>query len=467
MKAEFLKGINHVHFIGINGSSMSGLAILLFEKGIKVTGSDIEHTHTMDKLISMGIEVYVPHDSKKMGKPDLVVYTAAVHSDNAEYIFAEKNNIPLMDRALLLGKIMDEFKYSIAISGAHGKTTTTTLTAYLLEQMGFDATIHDGGEAPFLNGNVKSGNSDYFITEACEFNGSFLKLNPYISVILNIDFDHVDWFKTFDNMKKSFLEFANRTDKDGYLVACYDDVPTREVASQVKCNVVYYGLNNTALDYTALDIVIETDGKASYDLYVKDVKVCRVSLGAEGIHNVLNSLAVIAVLDLLGADIHKASSHLSYIHGAKRRFDLQGEADGVKVYSDYAHHPTEIAVTLETASKMKHRKLYAAFEAHTFSRVRVLFNEFAKCFAKADTAIIADIYNDRESADFEVSGMKLAEAILKNGTDSIYLPSYKAIEDYLYEHVQPGDVVMVLGSKYLETICMPLVERLKDRESGN
>ena len=317
MKAEFLKGINHVHFIGINGSSMSGLAILLFEKGIKVTGSDIEHTHTMDKLISMGIEVYVPHDSKKMGKPDLVVYTAAVHSDNAEYIFAEKNNIPLMDRALLLGKIMDEFKYSIAISGAHGKTTTTTLTAYLLEQMGFDATIHDGGEAPFLNGNVKSGNSDYFITEACEFNGSFLKLNPYISVILNIDFDHVDWFKTFDNMKKSFLEFANRTDKDGYLVACYDDVPTREVASQVKCNVVYYGLNNTALDYTALDIVIETDGKASYDLYVKDVKVCRVSLGAEGIHNVLNSLAVIAVLDLLGADIHKASSHLSYIHGAK------------------------------------------------------------------------------------------------------------------------------------------------------
>ena len=460
MKVEFLKGINHVHFIGINGASMSGLAILLFEKGIKITGSDIEHTSTMDKLLSIGINVYIPHDSTKVGKPDLVVYTAAVHPDNVEYAYAAANNIPLMDRALLLGKIMDEYKYRIAISGAHGKTTTTTLTSYLLEQMGFDATIHDGGEAPFLNGNVKSGNSDYFITEACEFNGSFLKLNPYIGVILNIDFDHVDWFKTFDNMKKSFLEFANRIDKDGYLVACYDDEPAREVAQKVTCNVVYYGLENKYLDYTALNIEIDTQGRPSYDLYVKGKYICHVKLGAEGKHNALNSLAVIAVLGILGADLEKACTHLSYVHGAKRRFDLIGEADGVKVYSDYAHHPTEIAVTLETAKSMKHKKLYAAFEAHTFSRVKVLFNEFVKSFSHADMAIIADIYNDRENNDPEVSGKKLAEAVSLSGTEAIYLPSYQAIEDYLYEHVQSGDVVMVLGSKYLEKICKPLLERL-------
>jgi len=463
MKAEFLKGINHVHFIGINGSSMSGLAILLFEKGIKITGSDIEHTYTMDKLISMGIDVYIPQDSTKVGKPDLVVYTAAVHPDNVEYAYAAENNIPLMDRALLLGKIMDEYRYRIAISGAHGKTTTTTLTAYLLEQMGFDATIHDGGEAPFLNGNVKSGNSDYFITEACEFNGSFLKLNPYIGVILNIDFDHVDWFKTFDNMKKSFLEFANRIDKDGYLVACYDDEPAREVANKALCNVVYYGLDNLSLDYTAMNLEINKEGKPSYDLYVKGKYICHVNLGAEGKHNALNSLAVIAVLEILGADIQKACSYLSYVHGAKRRFDLIGEADGVRVYSDYAHHPTEIAVTLETASRMKHQKLYAAFEAHTFSRVRVLFNEFVKSFNHADVAIIADIYNDRERADNEVSGKKLAEAVNLNGTKALYLPSYQEIEDYLFEHVKRGDIVMVLGSKYLEKICKPLLERLGKR----
>lgn len=463
MKAEFLNGIKHVHFIGINGTSMSGLAILLFEKGIKVTGSDIEHTHSMDKLLSMGIEVYIPHDAKKMGNPDLVVYTAAVHPNNVEYAYAEDNGIPIMDRALLLGKIMDEYKYRIAISGAHGKTTTTTITAYLLEQMGFDATIHNGGEAPFLNGNVKSGNSDYFITEACEFNGSFLKLNPTIGVILNIDFDHVDWFKTFDNMKKSFLEFANKIDKYGYLVACYDDESAREVASQAQCNVIFYGEDNTELDYCAKNIEIDLEGSASYDLYIKGKKICHVKLGSQGRHNALNSLAAIAVLDLLGADVIQACTHLTNTHGAKRRFDLIGTADGVRVYSDYAHHPTEIAVTLETVNKMAHKKLYAAFEAHTLSRVKMLFNEFVASFKYADLAIIADIYNDREAPDTEVSAQRLVKAINESGTKAIYLPSYKAIEDYLYEHVESGDIVMVLGSKYLESICVPLVERLEKR----
>lgn len=463
MKAGFLQGIKHVHFIGINGTSMSGLAILLSEKGIKITGSDIEHTATMDKLLSMGIYVYIPHDASKVGKPDLVVYTAAVHPDNCEYAYAVSKEIPVMDRAVLLGKIMEEFKYSIAISGAHGKTTTTTLAAYLLEKMGYDATIHNGGEAEFLNGNVKSGNSDYFLTEACEFNGSFLKLKPYIGVILNIDFDHVDWFKTFDNMKRSFLEFADKIDKDGFLVACYDDIPAREVAKKASRNVVFYGLNNLSLDYTAMNMTIDTQGKPSYDLYVKGNFICHVQLGAEGQHNALNSLAVIAVMGLLGADLTEVCTHLSFVHGAKRRFDLIGEADGIKVYSDYAHHPTEIAVTLETASRMKHNKLYAAFEAHTFSRVRVLFEEFVQSFALADIAIIADIYNDRESPDSEVSGKRLAQAINKNVTKAIYLPSYQAIEDYLFEHAKNGDIVMVLGSKYLETICKPLLKRLEKR----
>jgi UDP-N-acetylmuramate--alanine ligase len=463
MAGNFLKGDKWIHFIGINGSSMSGLAILCMKRGIKVTGSDIEHTATMDKLISLGAEVYIPHDAAKLGKPDLVVFTAAVHPDNVEYMQAEKEGIPLMERSVFLGKLMDEFKYGIAVSGAHGKTTTTTLTAYLLEKMGFDPTIHCGGEADFIGGSVKSGKSEYFVTEACEFHGTFLQLNPYIGIILNIDFDHVDWFKTFDNMKKSFKEFADRIDKNGYLIACYDDLPTKEVAQQVKCNVLYYGENNRDLDYSCVNVQIDGMGKPSYELYIKGKKICDVKLDVNGRHNALNSLAVIAVLDILGADIKEACGHLVEIPGAKRRFDLTGEAAGVRVFTDYAHHPTEIDVTLETASKMKHRKLYAAFEPHTFSRVKVLFDQFAHCFRYADFVIMADIYNDRETTDKDVSSTKLAEAINAAGTEAIYLPTYKEIEDYFYDHVQEGDIVMVLGSKYLECIAKPLVERLKKK----
>jgi UDP-N-acetylmuramate--alanine ligase len=264
-------------------------------------------------------------------------------------------------------------------------------------------------------------------------------------------------------MKKSFKEFADRIDKNGYLIACYDDLPTREVAEQVKCNVIYYGENNKELDYSCVDVQIDDMGKPSYELYIRGKKACDVKLDVNGRHNALNSLAVIAVLDILGADVKEACGHLAEIPGAKRRFDLTGEAYGVKVFTDYAHHPTEIDVTLETASKMKHRKLYAAFEPHTFSRVKVLFDQFAHCFRYADFVIMADIYNDRETTDKDVSSELLTEAINAAGTEAIYLPTYKEIEDYFYDHVQEGDIVMILGSKYLECIAKPLFERLQKK----
>lgn len=463
MENSFLKGINHVHFIGINGSSMSGLAILLNERNIKVTGSDIEHTKSMQTLLSKGIHVYVPHDKNQVGNPDLIVFTAAISKNNEEYIYGLENNIPLMERAYLLSHLMDEHVHKVAISGAHGKTTATTLTAYLMENLGMDPTIHIGGEADFIGGSVKNSKSDYFVTEADEFKDSYLKLNPTIGVILNIDFDHVDWFGTFENMKKSFANFIEKIDKNGYLIACYDDQATKEVAQGAKCNLLFYGIGNKDLDYTAMDLEIDKTGRPSYNLYVKGKKICHVKLEAQGEHNALNSLAAIAVMDVLKADLIKTSQLLSTTHGPKRRFDLIGEVHDIKVYSDYAHHPREIEVTLETASKMAHNKIYAAFEAHTFSRVRRLFDHFVRSFKHADIAIIADIYNDRETTDTEVSGEILAKAVNEKVTKALYLPSYQAIEDYLYELAQPGDIIIVLGSKYLEGICKSLVDRLEKK----
>ncbi|MFO7636397.1 MAG: UDP-N-acetylmuramate--L-alanine ligase [Clostridia bacterium] len=456
----FKEEITAVHFIGINGISMSGLAEILMGQGYKVSGSDFESSNRTEKLQALGADIYMGHDRDRMGSPDLVVYTAAIHPDNCEYQKAAESGIPLMDRAVLLGMIMKGYPFSVGVSGAHGKTTTTAMAGHLLQQCGFDPTIHLGGEADFINGTVKVGSTEYFVTEACEYNDTFLKLSPFVGIILNIDYDHVDWFKDLEAMEQAFLKFARLIPQEGCLVACYDDVNTRNIYERAECNRLYYGLENRFLDYSAIDILYDGEGYGAFDLYMKGSLIRRVRLGLRGRVNVLNALAAAAACHFLGGDPARIADAMETMHGAKRRFDIRGKANDILIVSDYAHHPTEIDITLETASNMDHREIWAVFEPHTFTRIKVLFEEFSTCFSHANHVIMADVYNDREEIPKDMNSEILANNIAKHHPDAIYLPSYEAITDHLVRHARPGDIIMILGSKNIVEISDILYERL-------
>lgn len=455
--------ISHIHFIGINGSSMSGLAEIMIGLGYFVTGSDIEQTKKVDYLRSLGSLIHIPQDEKKVGHPDLIVYTAAISRDNCEFLYAKKQNIPLMNRKDLLAKLMAQFKYGIGVAGTHGKTTTTTFVAYLMEQCGFDPTIHIGGEAIFLDSNVKVGNSEYFVTEADEFTDSFLALSPYIGIILNIEHDHVDYFPQFEDMKKSFLAYAKRIHKDGYLIVCDDDENSHYLYDSVDCKLLKYGLNNSKLDYAAMDLSFNDLGYPSFTLFISGEKIGKVTLGMPGRHNVLNVLSAIATCHVLGGNINQIMKALITLSGAKRRLDVRADINGIKVIADYAHHPTEIKVTLETVNNMAHNEIYAIFEPHTYSRVKYLYNDFITCFEYADHVILAPVYNDREKEDPINNSKNLTRDIKKTGKDVIYLTSYDDIRDYLIKKMQPGDIIMILGSKYIEGVANQLGDYLRNQ----
>ncbi|MFO7612048.1 MAG: Mur ligase family protein, partial [Clostridia bacterium] len=389
--------------------------------------------------------------------------TAAVHPENCEYGRALELGIRLMNRADLLGEIMKSHKYGIAVSGAHGKTTTTTMVSYLFERCGLEPTIHIGGEADFIGGTVKNGSGDYFITEACEYTDTFLHLKPYIGIVLNIDYDHVDWFSDLADMQQSFLEFAELIPNDGYLIVCHDDINSLFLENAVTCNVIRYGLDDRNLEYSADGIEFDPDGKASFDLFISGKYIKRVRLNIAGRHNVLNVLSAIAACRICGGTVEKISSALDDMTGPRRRFELKSDSAGIKVFADYAHNPAEINGTLEIASNMSHREIWAVFEPHTYTRVLVLFNDFINCFGHADHVIMADIYNDREFTGSEVSSRLLAERIAEKGKDAIYLPDYNSIADYLYENMQIGDIAVILGSKFIEKAADLLAEKYNAR----
>lgn len=315
--------IKKIHFIGIGGVSMSGLAEILMGMGYEISGSDIEISKFTEKLNSLGANVYRDHNTDKMGKPDLVVYTAAIHPDNCEYKRAEELGIPILNRADLLGEIMRAHKAGIGISGAHGKTTTTTMVSYLFERCGMNPSIHIGGEADFINGTTKSGDGKYFITEACEYTDTFLKLNPFMGIVLNIDYDHVDWFKDLKDMQQSFLEFAQLIPKNGYLIVCHDDANSRFLEDAVECNVIKYGLNDRSLDYTAVNLEYDADGKASFELFAYGEKIGDVKLNIPGTHNVQNILSAVAACFICGGRIEDIRAALDDMMGPEETFRVK------------------------------------------------------------------------------------------------------------------------------------------------
>ncbi|QSZ27464.1 UDP-N-acetylmuramate--L-alanine ligase [Aceticella autotrophica] len=440
-----IEDFKRVHFIGIGGISMSGLAHILINAGHTVTGSDLKDSHIIKKLKTEGAVINIPHEAKNVDGANLVVYTAAVKQDNPEIIRAKELAIPLIDRATLLGQIMKKFKYGVAVAGSHGKTTATSLVSILLKEMNYDPTVLIGGEVDILGGNVRVGNSDYFITEACEYTDSFLKFYPYIAVILNVDSDHLDYFKNIENIKQSFTQFANLVPDNGFVVACGDDKNTMNVLQHINRNIITFGIENRC-DWNAKDISFNKKGCPSFNAFYKGKNMGRYELSIVGKHNIYNALASLAVCNLLCADMSKTSEFIKKFKGTHRRFEEKGKINGITVIDDYAHHPTEIKATLLSAKNYPHERLICVFQPHTYSRTKSLLNGFAESFDDADIIIITDIYAAREKDTGLVNSKDLSELIAKRGKNVIYIESFTDIVNYLRNTAIPGDVIMTIGA---------------------
>lgn len=459
MSFDFIKDKDKkIHFIGIGGISMSGLAAVLLNSGFKVSGSDFKDSPIVDKLRGSGAEVYIGHKRENIENVDLVVYTAAIPSDNPELLEAKEKNISLMDRAEFLGQIMKGHKYNVAVSGTHGKTTCTSMLSYITLAGNLDPTILVGGELDAIDGNFRIGNSDYFLTEACEYKRSFLKFFPYVGIILNIDSDHLDCYKDIDEIADTFLNFSKLIPEDGYLVGYSDDFRVKDILSKVRCNTLSYGFNEDA-DVTAKNIIFNKNGCATFDVYKNNNNVFTLTLNVPGKHNILNALASICVSFIFNISYDNIIEGLSKCKGAHKRFEYKGEINGVTVIDDYAHHPTEIRATLSTAKQIDHNKTYCIFQPHTYTRTSALFDEFTECFTDTDELILMDIYAAREKNTGLVSSDELGNAIRNKGIKCINVHSHDEALDYVKSKLTSGDLlltvgagdVVIVGEKYLET----------------
>ncbi|MCX8129841.1 MAG: UDP-N-acetylmuramate--L-alanine ligase [Clostridia bacterium] len=438
--------VKHIHFVGIGGSSMSGLAEILISLGYKISGSDMKESASTQKLGKMGAQIRPYHSAESIENPDLVVYTVAVKDNNPELIKAREMGIPVIDRAALLGQLMKKYPFSIAISGTHGKTTTTSMVTMIMLESGLDPTIHIGGELPTIGGNTKIGGNQYFITEACEYYGSFLKFNPYLAVILNIELDHVDYFKDIDHIKDTFYMFAKLVPDNGYVVACIDDANTSELINRLSCKKITYGVKSPDAEWTATGIEYDEKGCASFKLVKDGSELDIIRLSVPGIHNVSNSLAAIASCYALGCDLKSIKEGLLKFTGTLRRFELKGIADNIRVVDDYAHHPSEVVATLKAAKNGNYDKVWCVFQPHTYTRTKSLLGDFSKAFSNADRVIVSDIYAAREIDTGEIHSSMVADKIASAGQNAVYISGFDAIADYLDKNVSPGDLVITMGA---------------------
>lgn len=433
-----------VHFIGIGGISMSGLAEILLHRGYRVSGSDMKNSPMVEKLKVSGAEVFIGHNESNINGADIIVYTAAISEDNKELLAAKNSGKILMDRAEFLGDLMKGHRYNVAISGTHGKTTTTSMISHIVLEAKVDPTILVGGELDVINGNYRAGNSEYFITEACEYKASFLKFQPYIGLILNIDADHLDFYKDINEIEDTFIKFAKLIPQDGYLIGCYEDGRVRNVLSKVSCKKLTYGLKEGNL--VSLNINFDSMGCASFDVFKDSKFIVTLNLKVPGEHNILNALGAVACGLALNIDLKIIKSGIEGYYGTHRRFEKKGIVSGITVIDDYAHHPTEIKATLKAALNYPHKKIFCVFQPHTYSRTISLFKEFSDAFKDADTLILADIYAAREVDTGIVSSAMLGDAIRDKGQHCENFDSFSEIVSYLDKEAKEGDIVLTVGA---------------------
>lgn len=435
----------HIYFIGIGGISMSALARILVQKGINVSGSDIKESELTKKLEGEGIEVKYTQVAENI-TPDIdhVVYTAAISKDNPEFKKAQELNIPLVNRASLLSDIMKGYKYSIGVSGTHGKTSTTSMLSHILIEAKKDPTISVGGMLPLIGGNLKIGKEEFFLTEACEYTNSFLELSPNVEVILNIEADHLDFFKDLDDIRKSFKKFIAKLDDNGILVINEKISNKEELLDGFSGKVYSFGLGKGYVN--AKNINYDFEGKAEFDLYVEDKFMGKIKLSVYGEHNILNALAAIVTGMALDISLEDIKRGLEGYGGVHRRFEIKGTVKGLTVIDDYAHHPGEIEATIEAAKKLKYKRLCVVFQPHTYSRTKALLEDFARVLSKADLVVLADIYAAREKDTLGVSSRDIETLINKKSQKAYYFPTFDEIESFVLSKLDKGDICITMGA---------------------
>ncbi|MBR9936365.1 UDP-N-acetylmuramate--L-alanine ligase [Oscillospiraceae bacterium Marseille-Q3528] len=449
----------HIHFIGIGGISMSGLAEILLKENFHISGSDAKRSALTTHLESLGCTVQYGQCAENITDDiDAVVYTAAIHPDNPEFAACKAKGIPMLSRAELLGQLMHNYKVSIAISGTHGKTTTTSMLSEILMLADTDPTVSVGGILKSINGNIRVGGPEMFVTEACEYTNSFLNFYPTDSIILNIEEDHLDFFKDIHDIRRSFHQFASQT-ADGGSVIINADIPDyEEITADINASVITFGLEHEAM-YTATDISFDGFGHPSFTVVKNGTPGIQCALKVPGIHNVSNALAVIALCDRLSIPAETIRKGLLAFEGTDRRFESKGTFQGVTVIDDYAHHPTEIAATLTAARNYPHRTIWCVFQPHTYTRTKALLPEFARALKLADKVVLADIYAARETDTLGISSRTLQEALQKEGAEAYYFPSFEQIENFLKKNCVHGDLLITMGAGDVVNIGENLVEK--------
>jgi len=457
-----LEGVRHVHLVGIGGIGMSGIARVLLEEGYRVSGSDLRVSPLTEALVGLGGTVYEGHAAKNIAGANLVVVSSAVPPHNPEVLAAQESGVPVVGRAQILGQLM-EGRYGVAVAGTHGKTTTSAMIALILERAGLDPTIIVGGVIPELSSNAKAGKGKYLVLEADEYQRTFLGVSPSVAVVTNIEMDHPDYFRDLEDIYQAYLEFVKLVPQEGEIFLCTDDPMAERLQEEPHlAEITTYGLGPRAR-WRAADLAANAAGGSDFRVLASDRPRGEFSLRIPGRHNVKNGLAALAVSDYLGIDLGEAGKTLAQFQGVERRFEVKGEAAGVVVIDDYAHHPSEIKATLAAArERYPERKVWAVFQPHTYSRTKALWSEFAASFGDAAQVVVTDIYPARETDDLGVSSQELVAAMNHPGVH--YVGALSDVVTMLCQRLRVGDLLITLGAGDIYQVGEQVLARLKRRE---
>ena len=460
MAENKLANLHNIHFIGIGGAGMSALAYVLIKRGYDVSGSDLNAGHMSAHLAEEGAMVYMGHDACQVDDADAVVVSTAIHANNPELVAAKAKGLPVLHRSDVLAALLNNAK-GVAVAGAHGKTTTSAMISCIAAESGIDPTIVIGGEVTSLGGNARNGAGSYVVAEADESDGSFLKFYPHLAVVTNIEDDHLDHYGTEENIYKAFKQFLGNITEGGKAILCADNAKVRRLAQETDKTVLTYGIEGEDADFVAKNITYGVNGTI-YDLYCHNQLLTQVHLIVPGRHNVLNSMGAFVAAREMGIAMEKILASLAKFGGAKRRFETKGKIEGVWIVDDYAHHPTEIGVTLKAARQTQPKRLLCVFQPHRYTRTQLLFDEFCASFVGCDELIIVDIYAAGEDPIEGVSSAKLAEGIhAATGQKVQYIPRLAKAEEYLQAQAQAGDLIMTIGAGDVFKIGEELVRELE------
>ena len=455
-----------VHFIGIGGISMSALAELLHKQGFRVSGSDLKRTPLTEHLESLGITVRYPQQASNISEDcSVVIYTAAVHADNPEMVRAKELSLPILERKDLLGQLMKQYRHVAGIAGSHGKTTATSMLSLILMEGALDPTVLVGGVLDGIGGNLRMGSDNYLVAEACEYCNSFLSFYPTDAIILNIEAEHLDFFKDLEDIRNSFRKYAEILPASGTLVVNGDIERLTELTGGLPAKVVTYGLCDDAAqcssyDFAAANLAFDSNGFGSYDFYKAGQCLGRISLRVIGRHNISNSLAAAALAFSYGVSFDTVAAALLKYTGTHRRFDFKGLANGIRVYDDYAHHPSEISATLSAARACVSgdQRLCCVFQPHTFSRTKAFLPEFAESLSFADVIVLADIYSaSRETDPGDISSGNIEALLKEKGKEVYYFHSFEEIEKFLFRHCKAGDLLITMGAGDIVSVAESMV----------